>query len=297
MPNCDVHIRNEIPVVVSSSKNDQVVKWDVTLLKDKDCVKRFQNQCSQQLTNCATLRNWSDFVSLITSASNIVLKAPPHTSLTPRRSRALTNLKKTLVKKNRGFATNVEVSESRRELQKQWDRYRNEECAEFFKNVNSFHYSERVKRTCKFIRNYRKKTSRRVVPNIPLTSWFAALQNSSGLKPELIAEVDGVNISPSPTETEINEIICAMKRGKCPGKDRIPIEIFKALPDDVFTELTKIFQRIWLNNDPPKEWQDTVQVPIPKIKQPSTVDDYRRITNTLSSWIQNTLLLDVETFR
>lgn len=41
-----------------------------------------------------------------------------------------------------------------------------------------------------------------------------------------------------------------------------------------------VLARAWNNNNMPKEWIDTTQVPIPKISFPKSVDDFRRITIT-----------------
>lgn len=115
-----------------------------------------------------------------------------------------------LVKKTRGFATAIEVRETRRVLQFEWNRFRNEECALFFKNLNSFNYSERVKQTCKFIRGYRKKAEHSITPSIPLSSWVTVLKNTEGLNPPLIPETDQVPVSAPPTELELYQIISGM---------------------------------------------------------------------------------------
>lgn len=253
-------------------------KWQLDLFKAAKSLKAFHQKCCDFRESQQYISTWTELVELLTTAADSVLADTKLNDLTPRRAKALTTLKKTLVRKNKGLALAVEVSECRRNLHLEWNRFRNDECKTFFERMNDYHYSERIKRTCKFIRSYRKRKSGLSTPNIPMSAWITVLNDSRGTHLGLIDEKDGVPFIPPPTYLEISTIIHRMKRGKCAGKDRIPVEFFKSLPEDVVNDLVRIYQRVWTLNDPPKQWQDTVQIPIPKVVRPRDVLDYRRIT-------------------
>lgn len=111
-----------------------------------------------------------------------------------------------------------------------------------------------------------------------MSAWVTVLSDCKGSNLRLIDEEDGVPLLSPPTYLEVTSIIHRMKRGKCAGKDRIPIELFKSLPEDLLNDLVSIFQRIWMLNEPRKDWQETVQIPIPKVSRSRNVNDFRRIT-------------------
>jgi hypothetical protein len=45
-------------------------------------------------------------------------------------------------------------------------------------------------------------------------------------------------------------------------------------------QLQKIIEHAWIENDIPVDWITSLQFPIPKVKNPRTVGDYRRISLT-----------------
>lgn len=86
------------------------------------------------------------------------------------------------------------------------------------------------------------------------------------------------SIGPPPSEDDIRTIIKFIRSGTAPGKDGIPVEFFKHAPPNVIQGIHSVIEKIWISNEPPSEWIETIQVPIPKVKNPSSVNDYRRIT-------------------
>ena len=51
---------------------------------------------------------------------------------------------------------------------------------------------------------------------------------------------------------------------KASGGDRIPIELFQTLKDDVVKVLHSICQQIWKTQQWPQDWKWSVFIPIPK---------------------------------
>ena len=70
-------------------------------------------------------------------------------------------------------------------------------------------------------------------------------------------------------ETDIleSEVKWAMGRNtmnKASGGDRIPVELFQVLKDDVTQVLHSICQLIWKTQLQPQDWEKSVFIPIPK---------------------------------
>lgn len=115
---------------------------------------------------------------------------------------------------------------------------------------------------------------------IPLTSWKETLKESEGDKVPLIIELDYFPLLPPPSRSDIEDIIYRMGNGKAPGLDGLSIELFKAFPDEIMDDFIGMLETIWLENEPPLDWQHTLQFPIPKISKPIRTSDFRRITLT-----------------
>lgn len=252
----------------------------MSILKEPEKLKHFQNRLISERSKMGRITSWTKFSEIISAVSTDLLvqeKIP----LTPRRKQALDDLRRVLAKKRQNIATQDEVQSKRRKLNSEWCRFRDEECRKFFAEMNDFPYAERVKRTFQFIRNFRREgTSREKRCYIPMTSWTRLLQDVSGPSIPLITELDHFPLLPPPTAKELQGIISRMKSGKSPGLDKIPIEIFKTLPEDLFVDLVSIIEEIWIKNTPPLEWSSTVQFPLPKKSKPQSTNDFRRITLT-----------------
>lgn len=260
--------------------NKKHLRWDMSLLKDQDKRSEFKDKLLFERQKLGAIKSWKDFSDLVSNVSNNVLvREKP--ILTPRRKSALDDLKRTLILKRKSLTTQSEVQMKRRKLESEWNRFRNEECTDFFKNLNDFSYNERIKKTFQFIRNFRRNENKKGSKLfIPMTSWTRLLEEVAGPSVPLIEETDNFPLLPPPTEKELLDVIAKMKSGKAPGTDKITIDILKVLPSDLYSDLLQIIQEIWINNAPPDEWRTTLQFPIPKKAKPTTPGDFRRITLT-----------------
>ena len=52
--------------------------------------------------------------------------------------------------------------------------------------------------------------------------------------------------------------------GKAPGIDNIPIEPFREGGNEAIVMITKIFNRIWDTAEWPRQWKQSIYIPIPK---------------------------------
>jgi hypothetical protein len=67
-------------------------------------------------------------------------------------------------------------------------------------------------------------------------------------------------------ESKVKDALKRMKGGKAMGSNGIPIEVWRTLGDIAIFWLTKLFNLIFRSNKMPKEWRQSILVPIFKNK-------------------------------
>ena len=74
---------------------------------------------------------------------------------------------------------------------------------------------------------------------------------------------DGVITNPEPDilECEVRWALESITTNKARGGDRIPVELFQILKDDVAKVLHSICQQIWKTQQWPQDWKRTVFLP------------------------------------
>ena len=65
-------------------------------------------------------------------------------------------------------------------------------------------------------------------------------------------------------EEDVRKALKALSNGKAPGSDGIPIEPLKEVDEEATQVLTAICQHIWSKMIWPKQWKESINVPIPK---------------------------------
>ena len=77
---------------------------------------------------------------------------------------------------------------------------------------------------------------------------------------------DGVitDLEPDILECEVKRALGSITTNKASGGDRIPVELFQILEDDVVKVLHSICQQIWKTQQRPQAWKRSVFIPIPK---------------------------------
>ena len=65
-------------------------------------------------------------------------------------------------------------------------------------------------------------------------------------------------------EEEVRKALKALSNGNTPGSDGIPIELLKEVDEEAIKVLTAICQQIWIKRIWPKQWKESIYVPIPK---------------------------------
>ncbi len=107
------------------------------------------------------------------------------------------------------------------------------------------------------------------------------------------------------TESEVTGALKTLKKGKSPGSDGIPIDVFIALGDELTPFLTHLFNYIFINGIYPESWSTGIISPVPKVPTPKTSEQFRRISllpaiskifdtimNTRLEFIDNAFRLD-----
>ena len=72
------------------------------------------------------------------------------------------------------------------------------------------------------------------------------------------------HLEPDILEYEVKWALESITTNKASGGDRIPVELFQILKDDVVKVLHSICQQIWKTQQGPQDWKRSVSIPIPK---------------------------------
>lgn len=281
------------------------LKWNVDNLSDVKRREAFQRDLTTTIENykegkgkpSSVNERWSRLTSsLKLSASRTlnVAKSP----LIPRRKSALdaNQRSKFLYLRNPlNLKLKLRYKDSLSVKSAVFRKHREDKIRDFFENLNGYDPQTRLRMTFKFLRQFKKETGlARKDMRIPLSSWENELKKVS-LEPQInsITETDNCPIGPPPTKEQILEYIRRMKSRTAPGNDEINVELLKNAPDSFIDELVELITTIWLRNEVPDVWLRTTQIPIPKIRNPKSLDDFRRITLCSAAYkIYATFLLE-----
>ena len=90
---------------------------------------------------------------------------------------------------------------------------------------------------------------------------------------------NGVNIhlEPNILECEVKWALESITMNKASGGDRIPVELFQILKDDIVKVLHSICQQIWKTQQWPQNWKRSVFMPIPKKGRAKECSNYHTI--------------------
>ena len=69
-----------------------------------------------------------------------------------------------------------------------------------------------------------------------------------------------------------------LKKGRIPGQNKVQAELLHYASERLIKDLQELIQEVWIKNLIFKEWQQTVQIPIPRNRSPQRTGDYRRIS-------------------
>lgn len=238
---------------------------------------------------------WKSLRDKIWSCASTALKEPSPMSVNRECRKALAYVKKMLFWVNRSSHPKwrYKLAEAREQLKRVQRDYEEAEISSFFENLLQYPSGERIQRTYRYLKRYKKKkTGGAFNTTIRLNDWVTeGDDNSPSCIPSPILLPPNVAAIPGPTLAEIEQIVGRLKNGKTPGVDGLCSEFFKYSDERTLSELHALLTKVWETNVLPEEWKHVVVVPIPKTKNPKTVNEYRRIClsctgyKVYASWI------------
>ena len=84
--------------------------------------------------------------------------------------------------------------------------------------------------------------------------------------------------SPPVLKDEVVAAIHNLKSGKSPGADNVPAELIRHGGEGVIEAMTALCQKIWLEKKWPKEWTQSLVIPLPKKGNLKQCQNYRTIS-------------------
>lgn len=181
--------------------------------------------------------------------------------------------------------------EAKQELKKVQRDHEEKEVESFFQDLQKYPTGERINRTFRYLKRYKKKSKPYKCSNsIRLSDWVIDEDGSSHI-PEVLPDLLDEDLLTGPTLSEIETIVSRMKNGKTPGMDGLYSEFFKYCDEQTIKDLHQLLLKVWEQNELPVEWKQVIVVPIPKVKNPKTISEYRRIClsctgyKVYASWI------------
>ncbi|VDP27572.1 unnamed protein product [Schistosoma curassoni] len=232
--------------------------------------------------------NWKEIKEAITSTCHEVLRHKKHhhkewitvdtlDKIQERRNKkAAINTSRTRTEKAKAQAEYTEVNKQvKRSIRTDKRKYVEDLATTAEKAAREGNMRQLYDTTKKKLSGNRRKPERPVGRTLRRT-----LESTAPLNPPNIeaAPTDlPINVSP-PTIREIIMAIRQIKSGKAPRPDNIPAEALKADVAATARILHILFNKIWDEEQVPKDWKEGLLIKIPKKGDLSKCDNYRGIT-------------------
>jgi hypothetical protein len=97
---------------------------------------------------------------------------------------------------------------------------------------------------------------------------------------------------PEPSASEVEVAVGNLKSYKSPGVDQIPAELIQAGGETLRSEIRKLIKLIWNKEELPRQWKQSIVVPIHKKGDKTDCSNYRGISLLSTSYkiLSNILL-------
>ncbi|XP_055523024.1 uncharacterized protein LOC129717197 [Wyeomyia smithii] len=287
---CDIGERKQpiapkhmVPTQVLS-KHKRKPQVDVSHLREENLRKRFEEELVKTSRPCPanneTIQNsWKRLCEKINKSVDTVLRAKTRLHVDRDCRLAQAHVKRCAFWAGYSYQPKwkYRLIEAKETLRRNLREYEERQITDFFKSLNSYPAGDRINKTYKFLKNYKKrKNFRGYVSNIRNSDWVDE-SNDACLIPKLLDEPSTESLPDPPSVSDVTRIVLGLKNGKTPGLDGLYAEYFKYADSQAILELHQMLCRVWTENIHPTEWKHTIVVPIPKIKNPKCVKDYRRI--------------------
>jgi hypothetical protein len=124
-------------------------------------------------------------------------------------------------------------------------------------------------------------------------NYFCQLLNVHGVNDVRQTKIHTADpLIPEPSSFEVEIAIEKLKRYKSPGTDQMPAELIQAGGSTLRSEIHKLINRIWNKEELPKQWKESIIVPIYKKGDRTDCSNYRGISLLSTSYkiLSNILL-------
>jgi endonuclease/exonuclease/phosphatase family metal-dependent hydrolase len=224
---------------------------------------------------------WEEVKECIINAANDTLHTPKP-PISPRRKEAGRRLERARKMRSLDWKNPIwkqRENDAKAEKEEAYRRSFWKDCEKMMNDLNDEKMPQvRLRKILRFMKKFKSQTKTKK-QYIPMRKWQQELEKScNGEQTTLFEEEERVDHNEEPSREEIKEIIANMKNRGAPGIDGINAELLKYGPDELLEKVYDIILKVWRSNEVPDEWKMTVQIPIPKIKNPQGIEDYRRLT-------------------
>jgi hypothetical protein len=102
----------------------------------------------------------------------------------------------------------------------------------------------------------------------------------------------GEPLVPGPSHLEVEIVIAKLKKYKSPGSDQILAELIQAAGETLLSVIHKPINSIWIKEELPNQWKETIIVPIQKKGDKTDCNNYHGISLLSTSYkiLRNILL-------
>lgn len=263
------------------------LRFDLERLKNDEDRLKYQQSLDRSSRNVAnttatTNEKWAAFDSAVMGAARAVLQTPGSPP-TPRRQQAHKNYflaqQKHLANRN-DPALKQAAKEAEKRKRRAYEQHFEEKVDNFLKEIETDNSLAQMTKTFRFIKTHRRQRESKKRSYINIQQWeqkMTSYANPNGA-PCLLPEDDGRDAGQEPTLEEVQTIIWSTRNNSAPGVDNMNNELLKYASEEALIKLTEIMKEIFRSNNVPDAWATTIQIPIPKITNAKTTDDYRCIT-------------------
>ncbi|KAK3910226.1 Transposon TX1 uncharacterized 149 kDa protein, partial [Frankliniella fusca] len=223
---------------------------------------------------------WGRLRDALITAANAALTVPP-SPLTPRTALALDlreQARHAVVRAPAERQAHNDLREADAALAAQKRVHERDREGRFFAAVDGVHPQQRLHTAFRYIRQARRRGAGAAAPGVTIREWEAEVQRlAEGVHPALLPEEPHPGAS-APTAAQLVAYARGMARNTAAGPDGLPAELFAHATSTFYDHLQRVVAEAWDTGTFPEAWLLSLQHPLPKVRRPAGVDEFRPIS-------------------
>lgn len=253
-----------------------------SVLRDDRVRKRYHEELQKHPSTPAAkdaTDRWQKLKEKVLSSVEATLKSSRRTMPNRECRLALARMKKCMFWAKRSYHPKwgYRLSEAKEELKRLLKEADDKEMEDAVQDIRNQPVGHRLHMLHKLMKRFRSRQPRPALPKISLNDWVDDDSNGPSYIPDPLPVTSNDPLPEPPTVGEIRDILYRLKNNKTPGIDTMHAEFFKYSNDETVEELHRVMVDVWKENKIPDEWKQVITIPIPKVKSPKTIHEYRRI--------------------